>query len=235
MRVYVSIAFVLAVLSLRSQDFKKDIVDVFNQQNKLPNLCYSLVYTLRESHNVNSKVLHKSNGKYIKIKDSYLSSIDHITSITMPDVIIMVNKADKTMILKKNMMKTPVQPDIMKQLEEYNKFTQKIVTTDLGKGKYSYTVELKKTLYQISKYEIVIDTKAKSIVRLSLFYKNALAKDDAYHITGKEVPRLDIEFNDYNNFNLLKEAECKKNYYVTQNHNKLTPTSNFLGYAIKQL
>ena len=225
----------LITYSLKSQDFKKDIVDVYNQQHQLTNLGYSLKYTLRESHNPNSKILHQSHGKYIKMKDTYLSSLDQITSLTMPDLIIMVNSESKTMILKKNSMKEVVQPDILKQLEEYNKYTKKIVTTDLGKGKYSYMVELNSKLFQLSKYEIVIDTKTKSIMRLNMFYKGTLPKDDAYHITGKEVPRLDIEFNNYNDFTFLKEIECQKSYYISQTNHKIKPTSNFLGYEIKQL
>jgi hypothetical protein len=146
----------------------------------------------------------------------------------------MIDSEQKKMVLSKNVKKAPVQSDQLKQIDEYNKYISKTVVNQLSKNVVMYSVELKKNPYPISKYELVIDTKLKSLVRLSLFYKGTLDKDDKFKVTGKEVPRMDIEFFDYNNFKVLKEIECMKSYYYVQNGNKLIPTANYKGYEIKK-
>jgi hypothetical protein len=222
------------VLCLKSQDFKQDLTELVNQQNKLEKQCYRITYTLRENYNYNSRVIQKSVGKYIKLKNSYLSALDHILSVNLPDEVIMIDSEQKKIVLSKNVKKTVAPSDQLKQIDEYNKYTSKTIVTQLSKNVVMYSVELKKNPYPISKYELVIDTKSKSMVRLSLFYKGTLDKDDKYKVTGKEVPRMDIEFFDYNNFEKLKEIECTKGYYYIKTGNKLIPTDNYKGYEIKK-
>lgn len=234
-RVFIYLFLITQISVLKSQDFNTDLMAVMAQQNKLEKQCYSITYTLRENHNYNSKVIYKSLGKYIKTKNTFLSMLDHITSVTMSDQVIMVDSEVKKIVISKNTKKVQAQLDVLKQLEGYNKNILKTVRTEISKNRFLYSIELKKNPSPISKYEIVIDNRSKSLVRLTLFYKGALPKDDDYHITGTEVPRLDIEFFNYNDFNVLKEIECSKSYYYNQNGNKLIPTYNFKDYEVKQL
>jgi hypothetical protein len=233
-KVILYLVFITSVLSLKSQDFKQDLTAVVNQQNKLEKQCYNVTYTLRENHNFNSKVIQKSVGKYIKLKNSYLSAIDHVLSVNLPNEVIMIDSQQKKIVISKNDKKTVTPSDQFMQIDEYNKYISKMVVNQLSKNVVMYSVELKKNPYPISKYEIVIDTKLKSYVRLSLFYKGTLDKDDRFKVTGKEVPRMDIEFFDYNDFVKIKEIECTKSYYYTQIGNKLIPTDNYKGYEIKK-
>jgi hypothetical protein len=219
----------------KSQDFKQDMLALVNAQ-KVDKQCFSLTYNLRENHQSNSRVLYVSKGKYIKVKDACLSTLDHISSLTLKEEIITVDKNEQQLTISKlNQSSKAPTNDILQQIENYNQYIQKVTGTKLTNNAYQYTIVLKQTFSAISKYELVFDIKLKTILRMTLFYKTPIEEDKRYHITGKEIPRLDIEFTNYNDFKLLNEAECNASYYYTKNKNKLIPSSNFNGYDIKQL
>lgn len=229
--------FVFVYLKLTSQNFETEMKMVYANYNQSDKVAFNIDYKLRENHNPNSRIITTSTGKYVKVNDRFISVYDYKLTLVSPTEIIMVDKSEKKIRIKKLKSKIESNPDFMAQLKSYNSFVAKVVPIRTNmENIIMYNVELKVgTPFPISKYELYIDVKKHLITQMSLFYKKPLEKDEDYNIAGTEVPRLDIVFYDINNNKLFTKAELEDAYYYKVRNEKLVPSINFITYDIKEI
>ncbi len=221
-----------------AQTFDKDLEQVYKNFVNAAKISYNINYVLKESHNVDSKIISQNKGRYVKQKDKYISQYALKFTLVLPSEIIMVDKDEKFMRVKKqDKSKTPQPPDFIEQLKEYNKGIERVAKLATNKKDVvTYNIELKNLpLYGISRYEISINTKTYYMEQMTLFYKNPLAKDPDNNINGTEVPRLEILFYDFNNSKNYSELEFETNYYYTKNNKQISPSLNFKNYDVKEI
>lgn len=229
---------ILLTLSLGAQTFEKDMELVYLNFVNVPKIAYQINYTLKASHKTESAVISKSGGKYIKLNNTYLSVYDDKVSLTMPSEIIMIDNQEKRIRVKSVTTKEKTnQPDFITQLKEYNKNVAKVTKlAGINKNTFSYKIELKNTdLFPISSYEITIQQKTNYVEQITMFYKKPLQKNEDYSVNGTEIPRLEIQFYNFNSAKLIASKELEPSYYYSKLNKKLIPSSNFNGYDIKQL
>lgn len=230
--------FVLTSAVSFSQNFESDMKLVYTKFNRAEKIAFNIEYVLHENHNADSKVITTNKGKYVKVKDQYISTYDSKYTLVSPKEIIMIDNQDKRIRVKKmKEQKKSENPDFMVQLKEYNKYISK--TTSLNTNKADvimYRIELNsKSPFPISAYELTIDKKQGYMLKMSLLYKTKLEKDETYKVTGDEVPRLDIFFNDINDKKLFAMNEFNEEFYYTKRNSKLFPSEKFKNYDIKEI
>ncbi len=234
----ISYIFLFATLgfNIKAQNFETDMKLVYDDFIQSEKVAFNISYVLRENHNLDSRIIHTNIGKYIKLKNKFISVYDTKSTLVLPSEIIMIDKEDKKIRVKKVKQKENINPDFMTQLKSYNGYISKVVALKTNKENVlTYNVELKSNApFPISKYEISIDTKKHYLVQMSLFYKKPLEKDEDYKITGKEIPRLDIIFSDINNSSLFSIVEFEEAYYFLKKNSKLSPSQNFKDYDVKE-
>ncbi|MCE3226615.1 MAG: hypothetical protein K0S32_1166 [Bacteroidetes bacterium] len=220
-----------------SQTFEKDMETVYKNFVSASKIAYNIKYVLKENHNDNSRIISQNTGRYIKSKSKCISQYATKYTLTVPGEILMVDKDEKFIRVKKQAGDDKKDPDFMSQLKEYNKGIDKVTRlTTNKKDVITYNVQLKNiALYGISRYEISINTKTFYMEQMTLFYKQPLKKDPQNNIQGTEVPRLEIIFSDFNNQKIYNEAELETGFYYTKDNKKLSPTANFKNYDVKEI
>lgn len=238
MKKHITYFLIIVSLLIKAQTFDKDLELVYKNFVNAPKISYNINYVLKESHNVDSKIISQNKGRYVKQKDKFISQYALKYTLVSPIEIIMVDKEEKFIRVKKQeKTKTPQTPDFIEQLKEYNKGIEKVTKlTTNKKDVVTYSIQLKNLpLYGISRYEISINTKTYYLEQMTLFYKNPLAKDPDNNILGTEVPRLEILFYDFNNSKNYSEMELETNYYYTKDNKKISPSVNFKNYDVKEI
>jgi hypothetical protein len=231
------LGLILCTFLLQAQNFEKDMELVYKYFVNAPRIAFNIKYLLKESHKAESKVLTETSGRFMKEKDTYLSELDKIATLVTPLEILFVDHNDKRINIKKIKAKPPENIDFIKLL----KISQSNIETvnkqpSEHKDQLTYKIKIKSSdVYPMSYYEIVINTKTNYLERMTLFYKKTLQENESYGVTGKEIPRLDILFYDFNSPKLNAGQELKTLYYYTKQNAKLIPTINFNGYAIKEV
>lgn len=236
-RVIVSLIPLLLSVFAVGQTFEKDMEQVNKRFVNNNRIAYQINYVLKESHDVNSKVLSKNSGRYVKQNDKILSQYDKQFTLITANQVVMVNKDEARILVKQQASKENTSPDVIAQLNEYNKQIEKVVRlTTNKKDVIMYSVELKKNpLSPISKYEISINTSTFYMEQMTLFYKGTLDRDEENNIKGTEVPRLDIIFYDFNAGKLFTPQELEPSYYYVKSDKKYLPSANFKNYVVKEL
>lgn len=234
--IIVTVCFLNVVL-MGAQSFEKDMELVHKYFIDAPYISFNIKYQLKENHKADAKILTETQGRYVKENSSYLSVMDKITTLVTPQEIVFIDAEEKRMNVKKIKDKLPENIDFIKLLKlSMPNVEATTVKKESDKNHVIYKIKIKNSdLYPISGYEIEMNTKTNFLERMTLFYKKTIQQNDDYGITGKEIPRLDIVFYDFNKEknNTLKELQTI--YYYTKNNSKLIPTLNFNGYAIKEI
>lgn len=229
-------ALILTSLVSFSQTFEKDMAIVYKNFVNANKIAYNIKYVLKQSHDINSGIISQNTGYYAKLNDTYISRYASKYTIVCPKEVIMVDEEEKYMRVKKQGKQTN-EPDFLGQLKEYKNGIEKVTRlTTNKKDVITYNVELKNiALYSLSRYEISINTKTFYMEQITLFYKQPLQKDDENKIKGNEVPRLEIIFYDFNNAKIVSPNELEPVYYYTRSNKKISPSSNFKNYDVKEI
>jgi hypothetical protein len=224
-------------LAVNAQSFEKDMELVYKNFVNAGKISYNIKYVLKEGHDVNSKVISQSMGRYIKRDERYMSQYASKYTLVTPKEIIMVDAEEKFICVKKEEQKGKTQPDFLKQLEEYNKGVEKVTRLETDrKNVITYKVELKNLpLFGVTGYEVSINTKTHYMEQVTLLYKKPLRKDPDNNISGSEIPRLEIIFYDFNNPKNFKPSELEGSYYYSAANKKLKATENFKNYNVKEI
>jgi hypothetical protein len=233
----IALFFICVFVNAQSQSFEKDMEMVYKNFVNINKISYNIKYLLKESHEVNSKILSQNTGRYVKIKDKYISQYSNTYTLVNPTEVILVDNQEKYIRIKKQTKNKVQEPDFLGQLKEYNKGVQKVTRlTTNKKDVVTYNVQLKNiAIYGISRYEISINTKTYFMEQMTMFYKNPLEKDPENNIKGTEVPRLDIIFFDFNSLKIYNELELNSSYYYTRGETKINPSANFKSYDVKEI
>ncbi len=226
-----------AAFTLNGQTFEKDLEKVYKNFINTSKISYSIKYVLKENHSPDSRTISESSGKYLKEKDKYINVLDHRSTLVTNNEIVIIDNQSKFIRVKKVAGKMPEKPDFLSQLTEYNENIDKVTQlSSTKKNVVVYRVDLKANGYSpVSYYELAINAKTNYVERISLYYSKPLNKNEEYKVTGKERPRLDIIFYDFNNTSHEAQKELSSNYYYIKNQNKLSPTFNFKGYDVKEI
>jgi hypothetical protein len=238
MKKYYSIPLLLlASVVARSQNFEKDMELMYKNFVNASKISYSIKYVLKESHDINSRVISQNTGRYVKAGETYLSQYDTKYTVVTPKQIILVDNSEKQVRVKKDERKNKQVPDFLADLKEYSKAISKVVKLETNKKEIiTYHIELKDIpFYGISAYDISINTKKNYMEQMTLFYKKPLSKDPDNNIKGTEVPRLEIIFYDFNAPKLYKNEELDPLYYYVAENKKIRASSNFKSYNIKEI
>ncbi|MDF2449488.1 MAG: hypothetical protein K0R26_1992 [Bacteroidota bacterium] len=220
-----------------SQDFAKDMDKVYNTYKSFKNFGFNVKYILHENHNINSRIVSQSVGKYVKFDNKTLSVFDENSTLTSGTKIISINHAEKRISILKNTKESYAKtPEFLAQFDTYKKHIEKIsLLNSSDNNVLYYSVELKRNnITGLSKYEVVIDKTKSYIIKMTLFYSRKLEKDENYKVEGTEVPRLDILFTEINDKKLFNLNEFSDQYYYSKLHGKIMPSSNFKNYNIKE-
>jgi hypothetical protein len=237
-KIQYSLCLLLLVVFTKAQNFEKDMAQVYKNFVNAPKIAYDISYVLKENHSATSKIISQITGRYVKLNDKCISQYDAKYTLTNATEIIMVDKEEKNIRVKKQNPKKPIaNTDFLTQLKEYNKAIESVSALPGAKKEtIVYTVQLKKNgIYPVTKYDITINTKTYYMEQISLFYNRPLDKDLDNNITGSEIPRLDILFLNVNAAKLYKTDELETAYYYSKQAKAISPSSNFTGYNIKEI
>jgi outer membrane lipoprotein-sorting protein len=234
---YSFLLLVLWPLIFTGQTFEKDLEQIHLKFVNANYISYRLNYVLKESHDINSRVISTLKGRYVRNEKVTISQMDQIYSVGFNDKTVIVNKDDKQLFVKNEAPKPSQAPDALQQLKEYNQFVSK--TTRLATSKKDivmYVVELKSNVLSgVSKYEVSFNEKTFFMDQLTLYYKKPLPKDENYGVKGTEIPRLEIQFYDFDSKAIYDKAELSATYYYTKGASGYVPSFNFKGYGIKEM
>lgn len=237
MRLKITLFLSTVFLQVFAQDFSNDMQLVNEKFAANPNVSFRIDYVLRAEHKMNSRVISRNTGRYVRRKEVYLSVYDKKATLVTANEVIMLDGDDRTIRVKKLTSAAPTQsPDFFAQLKEYNKNVKEIKRTVLDKHRVQYDVILKNTqLFPISHYELTIDVESGYLQQMTLFYKKPLGKDPNFNLDGSEVPRLEILFSAFNQSSVFDKSELSAGYYYYFSSDKLTPSTHFKGYTIKEI
>lgn len=223
---------------LNAQDFEKDMQLLNKKFVSAENISFRIDYVLKASHSENSDVINRNSGRYVKQNQIFLSAYDRKATLVTPDKTVFLDGDDHAIRVKKTSeAKNNVSPaDFLVQLKQYNKNVSEVKHTLLAKHLIKYDVILKDIqLFPISHYELTIDLETGYLRQMTLFYRKPLHKDADFNITGTELPRLEILFSGFNQNTIFSKNELDINYYYNVSSGKLTPSTNFKGYIIKEI
>jgi len=228
--------FSLLAGCLPAQDFAKDLEQVYKHFVNAERISYAIKYSLRAGHQENSRLIMESPGRYCRNKQSHLSVFENKTTLVTGSEIVMIDRAEKRIQVKKTDGTSSGVPDAVSILKTFSNYVHKINRIPSGKNQAIYDVYLKPGSEQpIDHYRIVLNTGSYYLESISLFYKTGLRRNEDYQVTGKEIPRLDISFYDFNSPQTNVSEETRADYYYNKTSNKLSPTLNFKGYAVKEV
>lgn len=226
---------VLLVIPALSQTFEKDMEQMHKKFVNAAHIAYTIRYVLKESHDEGSRIVSESTGKYIKDNDTYLSVLDDKATLVTPRQVVLVDREQKRISVKQVKEKIQETNDLVKMLKLSTETAQKINRREV-KNQIVYDVILKSEARSpLERYQVKLNSETFYMESVTLFYKKALEPNKDYRVSGKEIPRLDIFFGDFDDRKINTDPEIQTDYYFTKLNNKLSPTLNFKGYAIKEI
>jgi hypothetical protein len=236
-KLIIAFACILSMGRLTGQEFEKDMERIYNSFVKPDYIHFNIRYVLRAEHQPDSRVVSETNGRYAKSKNKYISVMDSKATLVTPREVLMIDKAERKIRIKK--LKEPIENsiDFLTQLKELNKdIAGTSKANDKNAQTFVYQVRLKNTEFMpVSAYDMEVDVRTNHITRLTLYYKKPLEQNEDYHVKGDEIPRLDIIFSDIETGKPGSSTELNPEHYYTSNKSQLIPTTNFKGYEIKEV